>query len=362
MTPGAPSTGTTGIGLASPPVTPGAPPTGTTGIGLASPPVTPGAPSTGTTGIGLASPPVTPGAPSTGTTGIGLASPPVTPGVPSTGTTGIGLAPPRAPVPDPAVPDPAADTYTGEVYGGDVYDGQAPAGDVYGGDVYGGDTYQGSVGAQILGEEEPTPGSLQRAFLWTSLVGLICAIGWFLIAKATGREFGFAAIGLGIAVGVTAAKGAGRGGRDVAALAVLMTLLSIVGGEYLVFKHVVMADFGIDLAEMEQEMIDYQERLASVERDGDYTDREVALLMGYEGEDFYDLDDEDLQWMREVVAEEDKMREQFGVDEDLEDVDFGAVASAGMMIGFVIWLVFSFTHWLFIGLGCYNALHFALRG
>ena len=153
------------------------------------------------------------------------------------------------------------------------------------------------MGSQIGGVEEPTEGSLQRAFWWTSVVGLICAIVWFLIAKATGVEFGIAAIGLGAAVGFTAAKGAGRGGGDVAALAVLVTLLSIVGGEYLVFRHVVMAEFGIDLNEMEQEMRDYQERVASIERDGTYSDREVAILMGYSDEEFYELNSEDLEWI-----------------------------------------------------------------
>ena len=57
------------------------------------------------------------------------------------------------------------------------------------------------------------------------------------------------------------------------------------------------------------------------------------------------------------------MREQFGVEEDdFEDIDLGGFATSATMIGFFIWLVFSFKHLIFIGLGCYNALHFALRG
>lgn len=283
----------------------------------------------------------------------------------------------------PTMPDPAPlagetasreGAASGDVYGGDVYSEETPSGDVYGGPAAQGGlhpetpgTYQGSVvGSGIIGSSADGGGSMQRALLWAGGMGILCAIFWFLVAKVTGMELGIVAIGLGLGVGFAASRGAGRGGGDVAALAVLVTLLSIVGGEYLVFRHVVMADLGLDLEAWEEEMAEHQERVAGIERDGDYTNREIATLMGYTDDEFYDLTDEDLSWMREEVAEEDQFMKQFGAEESFDQVDMaefgGAMTSAVTTIGFFLWLFFSFKHLIFIGIGCYNALHMGLRG
>ncbi len=72
-------------------------------------------------------------------------------------------------------------------------------------------------------------GRLGRAILFGVLATVACSVGWYVIRKLTGYEFGILAIGVGLLVGgAVRAGGRGRGGWRYQALAMFLTYNAIV--------------------------------------------------------------------------------------------------------------------------------------
>ncbi len=172
-------------------------------------------------------------------------------------------APAAATPPAPAAtppPVPAGDVYQGTPTG-DVNQG-TPPGDVYQGDVYqgpaDGDVYQGPAdgvyqgppadgayqGAPAGGAAQPkmvlptvrNDGSMGRAVAYAAGFGLLAVLIWYGISESTDARWKAPLIGsfLGLVIGHSAVRGAGRGGGDVAMLSVGLTVGALVLGEVLI--------------------------------------------------------------------------------------------------------------------------------
>lgn len=197
--------------------------------------------------------------------------------------------------------EPAADVYQGDVYGGE---GDGSPGDVYQGDVYQGDVYQG----ESTSEDEPTFGGAEvkgvplRGLIVGIFAGTLGAIIWYSLTVATHWQFSLVSWLIGVGVAVAAVAGTGRGGTDVAVIAASITALAIFLGEFQIAKYFETQENAI------------YEQAEAIERDGDYTDEEVAMLSGLSFDDFSGLSKSEKELLR--------MLAQVG-DEDYEGYDDG---------------------------------------
>ncbi len=127
---------------------------------------------------------------------------------------------------------------------------------------------------------------------WVAMGALGGAIGagvWHFIAMQTGRELRFLPLGIGILVGLCIKLTAGSySGATSGGIAVALTLASIVGGKYLVFKTVVEEvekEIGFTTTLSEDDLIGHLARDVALRKESmgqtlkwpEDVDREVAL-------------------------------------------------------------------------------------
>ena len=216
----------------------------------------------------------------------------------------------------PTASDAARNTALGqgEVNGGDVQQGDVYQGDVYQGDVYQGDVYQGDsalppppsgMQAKSAAEDDP-PGVPLRGLLFGIFAGTAAAAIWYGLTVATGWQLGLVSWLVGIGVGIGVVAGTGRGGTDTALIAASITALALLVGEFQIAKYY----------EAQEEV--YEEQAAAVERDGDYTDEEVAILAGMSLDDFTLLSGNEKNLLRTLV----QMSDEDYADEDYADEDY----------------------------------------
>lgn len=94
------------------------------------------------------------------------------------------------------------------------------------------------------------------------VAGVAGAIAWAIIAVVTGFEIGWLAWGIGAAVGAAVAWGS-EGSPSLGVIAVVITVLAIVGGKYLAVEMVLAKE--IKAAEQEtDQLIENEEYLISV--------------------------------------------------------------------------------------------------
>lgn len=240
--------------------------------------------------------------------------------------------PPAAPTgaTDGGVADPSA-APQGNVYEGDVYQGEEPQGDVYQGDVYQGESAQ--TGAMATATVEAVGGVPLRGLIVAIFAGTVAATAWYWLSVTTGWQFTMVSWLIGVGVGLAAVAGTGRNGMDAAVIAAAITGLALLMGEFQIAKYV---DQRYEVISAELAV-----QAEAIEKDGDYTDEEVAILMGMRYQDFQALSNSEQQVVRMLAQlagveyDEDYYGEEYGDASSFEDEYGGDDASLtlGSFIG-----------------------------
>jgi hypothetical protein len=82
-----------------------------------------------------------------------------------------------------------------------------------------------------------------KGVLFAAVAGVVGALVWYGIVAVTDMKLGLVAIGVGWLVGRGAVMGAGAGGKQLAAVSLVIAVLAMVLGEYLMVNHAVHAYF-----------------------------------------------------------------------------------------------------------------------
>jgi hypothetical protein len=125
------------------------------------------------------------------------------------------------------------------------------------------------------------------------VAGIAGAVAWAIIAAVTGFEIGWLALGIGAAVGAAVAWGS-KGSPRAGAIAVVITVLAIVGGKYLAVE-IVLA----------KEMKAADEEIAPFIESGEY----LISWLADEIVDEYEQEGKEFSWPAGVDPE-DVYREQ----------------------------------------------------
>lgn len=229
-------------------------------------------------------------------------SAPVAPSPPDQPNGGLYQGPVAEPLPAPsAASQPAAPTT-------DVYQGPPP-GDLYEGPVAGeggappastpppaasvaasSGLYEGpessspapaiggSGGAAVAASSAGGEGLPLRGLLYGALAALGTALLWYGISMGTGWKLRWAAMLVGWIVGVATTVGFGRKGSEAALLALGLALVSMIGGEYLVWDHW--------QKELAKEGDEYAEMIQSVAGHGFITNRDLEIYYDWHNADY----------------------------------------------------------------------------
>ena len=93
---------------------------------------------------------------------------------------------------------------------------------------------------------EPTPGgafapSIFRAILCGIAGAIVGAAVWYALVVFTERQFVYAAIGLGLAIGYSVSWGAAKGGAATAVISAIIAGFAVVGAYYYITRHLIIA-------------------------------------------------------------------------------------------------------------------------
>ena len=95
-----------------------------------------------------------------------------------------------------------------------------------------------------------------------TIAAIAGAVVWAAIAYCGNVEIGYLAWGIGLLVGLAVSFGSKSGGIGAAAIAVVLTILSLVGGKYATVQLLVSNEFDIEIPEFVMNDEDMQYRLA----------------------------------------------------------------------------------------------------
>jgi len=97
---------------------------------------------------------------------------------------------------------------------------------------------------EVLGEiltAAPTPAQFKLAIFFGVATAIVCGAAWALAVVRTHYEFGYAAAGVGYAVGWGVVLGSGgKRGRNLQRLSVACAVLGLIVGKYFAFAHAVV--------------------------------------------------------------------------------------------------------------------------